>query len=74
MLAGAAASSITKGEKGGRLMNTPEHYWQDVLFFFDGKPWALPLYEALIWIAAIASVISAITYLSQNIQYINTTK
>lgn len=28
-------------------MNTPEHYWQDVLFFFDGKPWALPLYEAL---------------------------
>ena len=28
-------------------MNTPEHYWQDLLFFFDGKPWALPLYEAL---------------------------
>ena len=44
--------------------------WQ---VFYDTS-WQLPLYEALIWIAAVASVISAITYLSQNIQYINTTK
>ena len=28
-------------------MNLPEHYTSDVLFFFDGKPTELTLYEAL---------------------------
>ena len=28
-------------------MQTPEHYESDVLFFFDGKPWELALYETL---------------------------
>lgn len=28
-------------------MNTPEHYEQDVLSFFDGKPTELDLYETL---------------------------
>lgn len=28
-------------------MNTPEHYESDVLFFFDGQPDRLALYEAL---------------------------
>ena len=30
-------------------MQTPEHYESDVLFFFDGKPVELALYEALFW-------------------------
>ena len=29
-------------------MKTPEHYESDVLFFFDGKPLELSLYEALL--------------------------
>lgn len=28
-------------------MHTPEHYQSDVLFFFDGRPEALSLYQAL---------------------------
>ena len=28
-------------------MKTPEHYGADILFFFDGKPLELALYEAL---------------------------
>ena len=28
-------------------MNVPEHYESDVLFFFDGRPEALSLYQAL---------------------------
>ena len=28
-------------------MKTPEHYTSDILFFFDGKPLELVLYEAL---------------------------
>ena len=28
-------------------MTLPEYYENDVLFFFDGKPTALPLYQAL---------------------------
>lgn len=28
-------------------MKTPEHYGADILFFFDGKPLELSLYEAL---------------------------
>ena len=28
-------------------MKTPEHYTSDILFFFDGKPLELALYEAL---------------------------
>ena len=28
-------------------MNIPEHYGADILFFFDGKPLELALYEAL---------------------------
>ena len=28
-------------------MTTPEHYESDVLFFFDGKPTELALYQAL---------------------------
>lgn len=28
-------------------MNVPEHYESDVLFFFDGRPDALALYQAL---------------------------
>lgn len=28
-------------------MKTPEHYMSDVLFFFDGKPLELTLFEAL---------------------------
>lgn len=28
-------------------MKTPEHYASDVLFFFDGRPLELALYEAL---------------------------
>ena len=28
-------------------MRKPDYYETDVLAFFDGRPWALPLYEAL---------------------------
>ena len=28
-------------------MKTPEHYESGILFFFDGKPLALALYQAL---------------------------
>ena len=28
-------------------MHTPEHYQSDMLFFFDGRPEALSLYQAL---------------------------
>jgi len=33
--------------KGGTAMKTPEYYESDVLFFFDGKPLELSLYESL---------------------------
>ena len=33
--------------KGVNDMNAPAHYTSDVLFFFDGKPLELALYEAL---------------------------
>ena len=33
--------------EGDAVMKTPEHYGSDVLFFFDGRPLELALYEAL---------------------------
>ena len=30
-------------------MKTPEHYEADILFFFDGRPLELALYETLFW-------------------------
>ena len=37
----------TAGSKGGTEMNRPEHYDSDLLFYFDGKPLELSLYQRL---------------------------
>ena len=46
-LVGKRAVRRERASKGGSVMKTQEHYETDLLFFFDGKPLELSLYEML---------------------------
>ena len=46
-LVGKRAVRRERASKGESVMKTQEHYETDLLFFFDGKPLELSLYEML---------------------------